>query len=600
MADSDGVRAQSTVLMGNTGGRSPETPLNQKKRFLAVIGVITGVSILIGGLHYITTKNNDTCYPKVAVAADAGNCSQVGRDILLLKNGSAVDAAIATLLCVGLYNPQNMGIGGGVVFTIYDASTGKVETIDARETAPQKSSANMFDKDPQKTESVTGGLSIAVPGLLRGFMMAHKRHGRLEWKDLFQPSIKMARKGVIIGKAMAEALSETSVMIENSTTWCDVFCDSNNKTLKENDMIKLLKLADTYELIANEGPDVFYTGSLSQKIVKDIQAEGGIITSEDLRDYEPRVHEYALNFTMRNYTFHVPSAPFSGPVLAMILKILDGYNFTHNSLQTDERKILTYHRMIEAFRFTYARKSELGDPQFVKITDIIENMTSDETARNIRSKIDDTTTKPDSYYGKDISPPYDSGTSHLSIIAEDGSAVSVTSSINDLFGSMVMSPTTGIIFNNQMKDFSRTEQGKNINMNNLIQPGKRPLSSMCPTIIMDNSQPKHKRVKMVVGASGWTKIPSAIAQVVLNKLYFDYTLKKSVDEPRFHNGWKPNVTEVEEKFDKSMSEGLRKKNHDIHQLLGGDYLGEVQVAVRQGDRICAECDFREGGSPAGY
>ncbi|XP_056624642.1 glutathione hydrolase 1 proenzyme-like isoform X2 [Triplophysa dalaica] len=514
------------------------------------------------------------------------------RDIL--KNGSAVDAAIATLLCVGLYSAQNMGIGGGVVFTIYDASTGKVETIDARETAPQKSSANMFEKDPLKTES--GGLSIAVPGLLRGFMMAHKRHGRLEWKDLFQPSIKMARKGVKISKAMAEALSETSEMIANSTTWCNVFCDLNNKTLKENDMIKLLKLADTYELIANEGPDVFYTGSLSQKIVKDVQAEGGIITSEDLRDYEPRVHEYPLNFTMGNYIFHVPSAPFGGPVLAMILKILDGYNITRNSIQTKERKILTYHRIIEAFRFTYARKSELGDPQFVKITDIIENMTSDETARSIRSKIDDTTTKPDSYYGKDISLPYDSGTSHLSIIAEDGSAVSVTSSINDLFGSKVMSPTTGIIFNNQMKDFSRPEQGKNINMNNIIQPGKRPLSSMCPTIIMDNSQPKHKRVKMVVGASGWTRIPTAIAQVVLNFLFFDYDLKQSVDEPRVHNGWKPNVTEVEKNFDEYVLEGLRQKNHDIHLT---SPMAEVQVAVRKGDRICAECDWREGGFPAG-
>ncbi|KAI7810440.1 glutathione hydrolase 1 proenzyme-like [Triplophysa rosa] len=597
MADSEAVRAQSTVLMGDAARRSPETPLYQKKRFWCLIAGVIAVFLIGVWIYKATVKPIDSCYPKAAVAADAVNCSQVGRDILLLKNGSAVDAAIATLLCVGLYNSQNMGIGGGVVFTIYNASTGKVETIDARETAPQKSSKNMFDKDPQKTESVIGGLAIAVPGLLRGFMMAHKRHGRLEWKDLFQPSIKMARKGVKIGSAMAEALEEKRERIENDKIWCDVFCDSNNKTLKENDTIKLLKLADTYELIANEGPDVFYSGSLSQKIVKDIQAAGGIITSEDLRDYEPRVHEYAFNFTMRNYTFHVPNAPFSGPVLAMILKILDGYNITRNSIQTNERKILTYHRIIEAFRFTYARKSELGDPQFVSITDIIQNMTSDETARSIRSRIDDTTTKPDSYYGKDISPPYDSGTSHLSIIAEDGSAVAVTSSINDLFGSMVMSPTTGIIFNNQMSDFSRPKQENNINMNNLIQPGKRPLSSMCPTIIMDNSQPKHKRVKMVVGASGWTRIPTAIAQVVLNYLFFDYDLKKSVDEPRVHNGWKPNVTYIEENFDESVLEGLRQKNHDINL---NQSVAEVQVAVRQGDRICAVCDWREGGFPAGY
>ncbi|XP_055062491.2 glutathione hydrolase 1 proenzyme [Misgurnus anguillicaudatus] len=565
-------------------------------RCLLFFTAVTVIVVMVKKLNVKpTVKPNEKCYPHVAVAADAGRCSEVGRDILKEKNGSAVDAAIATLLCVGLFNPHSMGIGGGVVFTIYNASTGRVEVIDARETAPMKASADMFDKDPQKAE--TGGLSIGVPGLIRGFEMAHNRHGRLKWSELFEPSIKLAREGVKIGRALGEAIKENNVSILNDTIWCEVFCKSNNTLWKENDTIHFLKLADTYETISKHGPNAFYNGSLTQNIVKDIQAAGGIITSEDLQGYKARLNEYALNFTVRNYTFHVPTAPFGGPVLAMILKIVNGYNISSSSMRTNESMILTYHRIIESFRFAYAHKSKLGDPQYVNVTDFIQEMISDKFADYIRSKINDNTTKPDDFYEHDTSPSDDNGTSHLSIIAEDGSAVAVTSSINDRFGSMVMSNLTGIIFNDQMSDFSFNKTGKKINQNNLIEPGKRPLSSMCPTIIMDNSNPKHKRVKMLIGASGGTKITTATALVILNYLFFDYGLKKAVDQPRVHNGWEPNVTFVEDKFNKFVIDGLKQKNHTIQNI---GPLGKVQAAVRQADQICAECDYRKGGYPAGY
>nr|XP_055048133.1 glutathione hydrolase 1 proenzyme-like [Misgurnus anguillicaudatus] len=563
--------------------------------------VLFGIAVII--LVYFlrrTQKPPEYCYLKAAVAADAGTCSDIGRDILLMKNGSVVDAAIAALLCVGLINVHNMGIGGGVVFTIYNASTGKVEVIDARETAPIKSSAGMFNKYPEKAKS--GVLSIAVPGEIHGYWMAHKRHGRLKWTELFEPSIKMARDGFKISSPLANAIERKRDMILNDTTWCEVFCKSNNTIWKENDTIRLLKLADTYEQIANGGPDVFYNGSLGQKIVKDIKDAGGIITSEDLQGYESSMHEYALNFTVRNYTFHVPNAPFSGPVLAMMIKILNGYNISSSSLRTTESMILTYHRIIEAFRFAYARKGKLGDPRHVNVTNLIQEMISDKFADNIRRKIDDTTTKSESYYGHNSSSSYDYGTSHLSIIAEDGSAVAVTSTINDHFGSQVMSPSTGIIFNNQMRDFSYPEKGKKINKNNLIGPGKRPLSSMCPTIILDNSQPKHKRVKMVAGASGGPNITTATAMVILKYLFFENNLKKAVNEPRVHISLE-NITYVENNFD-SFDElvlGLERKNHKI--IWKNISLGRVQAAVRKDDNwLCAESDHRKGKDvhPAGY
>ncbi|KAJ3604143.1 hypothetical protein NHX12_028884 [Muraenolepis orangiensis] len=478
---------------------------------VVAVVVVGAVGLLLGGLLGTGERSSaaptDHFYSKAAVATDAGTCSEVGRDILKM-NGSAVDAAIASLLCVGLQNAHSMGIGGGFFFVIYDASTGRVETIDARETAPMKATEDMFGNNTQLCRK--GGLSIAIPGEIRGYEMAHKRHGRLPWRELFKPSIALARRGFPIGKALAQAISSSKESIQHDGFLCEVFCDSENKILKENDIVRFPKLADTYQRIAEEGPDVFYKGSIAHGIVEDVQQA---------------------------------DAPSSGPVLALILNIVNGYNFTGTSVSTSEEKTLTYHRILEAFRFAYAKRSKLGDPRYLNITDLIHNMTSDYFADGIRRKITDDTTHPDSYYEPEYFVPDNHGTAHLSVIAEDA----------QLIYTLVQS--------------------------NFIKPGKRPLSSMCPAIIFD----KYNKVKMVV---------------ILNMLFFDYDLKKAVTEPRFHNQLNPNVTVVEQGFDKSVLEGLTQKNHVTQLLAVADSV--VQVVVRQGDRLCAVSDPRKGGYPAGY
>ncbi|KAG1935378.1 glutathione hydrolase 1 proenzyme-like [Pimephales promelas] len=552
--------------------------------FTAIAVVIIGGTCLI----YNISRPSDECYAKAAVAADAEVCSKIGRD-MLKRGGSAVDAAISALLCVSLFNAHSIGIGGGVVFTIYDASTGKVETINARETAPMSASENMFGEHPEKAKP---GLFIAVPGELRGYALAHKRHGRLQWEELFEPSIKLAEEGFRLSRSLAKAINWNKDIIMNDTTLCEVFCDSNNNPLKENDIIRFPKLALTYKKIAKEGPDVFYNGSLTQAIVDDIKAAGGIITREDLLNYKPVLNEYALNFTVGKYIFHAPDAPFGGPVLALILNILKGYNISSSSVSTIEKKTLTFHRMIEAFRFGFAYKSELGDPQYENIT-FVQKMISESFADHIRSQINDDTAKKESI-DLDSAAHDDYGTSHLSVIAEDGSAVAVTSSINEHFGSNVMSHSTGIIFNDQMRDFDYTVLGKRLNKNNLIKAGKRPLSSKCPTIILHKDS---REVRMVVGASGGPNITSATAQVILDYLFFDYDLQKAVNEPRVHNQLSPSETFVEENIDESIIGGLKLKNHII---IKAPSLGKVQAVVRQGNRICAESDRRKGGRPAGY
>lgn len=573
--------------------------LGNRKKMCYITGILLIIIIIISVgviVHQAWTCDACEIHKNTAIASDAAPCSQIGRDIMK-RNGSVVDAAIAALLCIGLMNPHSMGIGGGLILTVYSASTGEVKIINSREVAPENEIPNSLER---------GGPSIGVPGEIRGYALAHQRHGRLPWKQLFEPSIEFARKGFPVGKSLAVALEANKLQIEESSSLCDVFCKKNsNRILNENDLIYFPQLADTLQKIADEGPDAFYDGPIAEDIVQSVSQSGGMISRKDLMQYKAR-EETALNVALGDYTLYVPGAPSGGPVLALILKILEGYKFSRESISTQEQRALTYHRIIEAFKFAFAERSKLDYPTSSDHRKAMEMISK---ANEIRERINDSNTSEGiDDYGIKCFLPGQSGTSHLSVVATDGSAVSVTSTINGRFGSFVRSNGTGIIFNNQMADFSLHNNGKNSLppcSQNYVQPGRRPFSAMSPAIIRDND----KNVKMVVGASGSSRIITATALVIIHALWFGDDACKAVNRPRIHHQLLPNFVQFESEqlernadelrqFREEMEIDLKKK---MHVTDFADMPSVVQAIVKEGGVWHAVSDaIRKGGCPAGY
>ncbi|EFN71634.1 Gamma-glutamyltranspeptidase 1 [Camponotus floridanus] len=576
--------------------------------------IIAALVIAVIALSVSGTSQSDECPPdpesvqppswsklrtfkRGAVCADGAPCAVIGKNILE-QNGSAVDAALAALICNGLVNMQSLGFGGGFMMTIYRRSTRQAFVLNARDRAPLAANSTMYKDKPNA--SFYGALAVAVPGELAGYWEAHQRFGKLPWADLFKESIELCEKGYEMTVAQYDSLVYNKRSIYNDPTLRELFVDpATNKFRKAGSSIKPRALCETLRIIAEKNATEFYNGTIGRNLVEDLREQGGIITMRDLNEYRVSWDQPIQTNLSDDIKLFTTGLPGSGAVLSFILNVLDGYGFTPASMIDFNTTILTYHRMVETFKYAYALRTDLGDGAFVDMTEIIKNLTSSSFARAIRKKISDEKTWQDpQQYGSSIhAGAEDHGTAHVSVLTENGDAVSVTSTINYYFGSGVVSRRTGIVLNNAMDDFGIPSRinyfGVPPSPNNYIAPKKQPLSSTVPSVLVD----RNGDVKMVVGAAGGTRITTAVSQVIAKILWMKQTVKEAVDSARIHHQLFPPVIAYEYGVPKQVIDGLKRLGHTTKRYRERGSV--VCVILYENSTIFANADYRKGGDVYG-
>ncbi|OAY79948.1 Gamma-glutamyltranspeptidase 1 [Ananas comosus] len=548
-----------------------------------------------------------------AVAADDGRCSAVGRDALR-EGGHAVDAAVAAALCLGVVSPASSGIGGGAFMLVSltrgggGGGGGGAQAFDMRETAPSAASESMYARNSALKSS--GALSIAVPAEVSGLYEAWKQHGKLPWKRLVRPAEQFARKGFRISPYLHMQMEKTRSGILNDKGLRSVFT-SNGDLLKPGDICRNRKLSRTFRAIAELGPDALYKGSVGINLVRDVRKLGGILTMKDLQKYRVKVQEPIKANVMGLTILGMPPPSAGGAGMILILNILAQYGIPSGVSGT-----LGLHRFIESLKHFFAVRMNLGDPDFVNVSEVISDMLSPKFAGDLKKTILDNMTFGPSHYGGRWNILHDHGTSHLCVVDSERNAVSMTSTVNSYFGSQIMSPSTGIVLNNEMDDFSiPTNASANTPPPapaNFIRPFKRPLSSMTPTIILKDGQ-----LTGVVGASGGAMITAGTVEVFLNHFAKGMDPLSSIMAPRVYHELIPNVVQYENwttvfgdhfEVPAATRAQLRKKGHVLQALAGGTICQFIvrnleslrtRNGVMFGDLI-AVSDPRKGGLPAGY
>ncbi|MBS0343079.1 MAG: gamma-glutamyltransferase [Proteobacteria bacterium] len=467
--------------------------------------------------------------------------SQVGVDVLK-HGGNAVDAAVAVGYALAVVYPAAGNLGGGGFMTIQLAD-GRKTFLDFREKAPLAATANMYlDKDGNviKGASTKGHLAVGVPGSVSGMEYAREKYGTMKRAQLIAPSVQLAEKGFVLEQGDIDLLLTATKDFGEDPASAAIFLNKAGQPYKAGDRLVQKDLARTLREVSTKGTDGFYKGWVAKSIADSSKAGNGIITMADLEQYKTR--EMApVECDYRGY--HVVSAPppsSGGVIICEMLNILEGYplkDLGYHSAQA-------VHYQIEAMRHAYVdRNSYLGDPDFVK--NPLDRLLDKGYAEKIRAVID----PKKAGVSKDIKPgvpPHEgSNTTHYSIADKWGNAVSVTYTLNDWFGAKVTAPKTGVLLNDEMDDFTSKVGVPNLyglvqGEANKIEPGKRPLSSMSPTIVTKDGKPV-----MVVGTPGGSRIITAVMLTMINAIDYGMTVQEAVDAPRFHQQWLPDVTNVE-------------------------------------------------------
>jgi gamma-glutamyltranspeptidase/glutathione hydrolase len=486
------------------------------------------------------------------------DAAKVGLEVLK-KGGNAVDAAVAVHFALAVTHPQAGNIGGGG-FMVYRSALGITNTLDFREKAPARASANMYLDSAGKVipnMSLATDQASGIPGSVDGMIEAHKKYGKLKWANLLQPAVNLARNGFKMTRRLANDINSNAADFKNRNPGKSYLVD---KDWQEGDVLIQEDLAKTLEQIRDKGRAGFYEGTVADMVVAEMKQGNGLITKADMKNYHS-VWRKAVTGKYKDYNIITMPPPSSGGIaLLQLLKSVEKYPLHQWGFNKDS----TVQLMVEAERRVYADRSKyLGDPDFYKVpVDSLLN-TKYILARmqnfNWNAATPSISIQPGAFVG------YESDqTTHYSIVDKDGNAVSITTTLNDTFGSKIFVKGAGFLLNNEMDDFSSKPGVPNMygmlgGKANSIQPGKRMLSSMTPTIVE-----KDGKLFMIVGTPGGATIITSVFQTVLNVIEFDKSMQEAVSAKRFHHQWMPDeVTSEKDAFDSLTTEKLKKKGYKI-------------------------------------
>jgi gamma-glutamyltranspeptidase/glutathione hydrolase len=519
--------------------------------------------------------------PAVRAAADEGVPSKDGMVVctsapacdagasVLAKGGNAVDAAVATAFALAVTLPSAGNIGGGG-FMVVRSPNGAVTTFDYREKAPLKSTRGMYMRDGKVDGSLTnqGYLAPGVPGTVRGLALAHHRFGRLPWKDVVMPGVLLADEGFVVSAALARGLNtQLAGAMGKFPASVEAYGKPGGGTWASGDRIVLKDLAKTLRAIATEGPDVFYKGWIADRIADDLAANGGLITKADLAAYQAK-ERAPVKGTFRGYDIASMPPPSSGGVaLIEMLNMLEAFDLKAKGFASAEAR----HFEIEAMRRAYLDRARyLGDPDFVTVP--LTKLLSKEYGRTLASTIDPAKATSSLELGKDIVTAVTQEpdeTTHFSVIDRAGMAVSNTYTLEGGYGSRVVVKGAGFLLNNEMGDFNKNPgvtlpDGTIGTPANLIDPGKRMLSSMTPTIVSRDG-----KVVLITGSPGGRTIINTVFTVVLAATEFGMNVRAAVDAPRMHHQWLPDTVSLERSAaTDDLLQKLRARGHTVNAVGG--------------------------------
>lgn len=522
--------------------------------------------------------------------------------LMLKKGGNAVDAAVATTFAISVVEPFSAGIGGGGFLLFHSQKTGEIKALDFRERAPIKATKNMYLDAKGKVRtgaSITGYLAVATPGTVAGMYEVHRRYGKLPWREVMKPGIALAKNGFIISdrvawRSLAAYEIRKQAILKNPAA--KKIFTRNGEYYQPGEKLIQSDLAKTLEAIS-ENPQSFYTGKIAEIIASDMKKNGGLITIEDLKQYQAIWRNPVCGNFRKSKICSMPPPSSGGVHLLQMLNMIGDTNLKSWGWHHPD----AIHLIIEIMKIAYSDRAEyLGDPDFVKVP--ISQLISPAYAQKRRQEINmkmatpSTAIKPEI---KTLKNHESTETSHLNVVDADRNAVSLTFTINLGFGAGIVTPGTGIVLNNEMDDFAVAPGVPNAfalvgKEANSIAPRKTPLSSMTPTIVTENN-----RLRMAVGAPGGSTIITQVLQIILNVLESKMDVGAAVWVPRIHHQWLPDELRVEAwSLDALTWEDLRRRGHKIRETR--PWGNANAITVTEDDTLEAAADPRGDGSPKGY